>query len=180
MFLKDSLYAFLMAAGFLVASPSSSAPYEDTYLPLLYAEESVVGCTSQESFEMLFSGEPLMTIDGICGLYAVAENPTFIGWILYGEFDFTKSVKLLQSGPFLDSHESVDVSDADGIIARKYVMETEEGTIHFVWPSPLSMADYAFFVPSYEDEDEIKEAPAMDWHDEPVQFEGPEVLFASL
>jgi hypothetical protein len=129
----------LGAALFAVTQPAYAQ--EDFYLPYLLAEESVDGCADEENFSRLLQGEPIELLDAAsCGAYAVTEKLSYLGW------------------HFVDPPNYKDPDDTF-VVARKYIMETDDGPVRFIWPTPMSAAAVSFEV---FDED-LHDEPMMDY-----------------
>ena len=144
----------IVLGGVILAVAAPVLAQEDFYLPYLYAEESVDGCADEANFNRLLQGEPFEKLDAVsCDSHAVTEKLTFIGW------------------HFIDPPDYKDPDDAF-IVARKYVMETEDGPVRFIWPTPLSAAAVSFEV-----FDDLHDEPMMDYPD--VQLAPVEITIAS-
>lgn len=159
--LNLKIIALLPFLSLLAVAPPARA--DDVYLKMIHENGEVIGCTDTESFMRLVSGEQIEDLAQLCRPTLVSDSaePTFIGWA------------------FLDPPAWVDGTD-EFVVARKYVMDTNAGTVSFVWPYPLEMSEYAAFGGPYvEPEDPV---PAAIPPQEPNLFtpEGIEVTYASL
>lgn len=118
--------------GLLLAVSSPAFADGDFYLPQIYENGEVIGCSTDESFEELLLGEEIAHLTQFCRPVMVSAEPHFIGWTMF------------------DPPVWVDGTD-DFVVARKYVMDDQDGQIRFVWPYPLEPSDYAMFSGPYED-----------------------------
>lgn len=125
---------------------------EDIYLQHIYENGEVIGCKDEASFNRLLSREQIETLAVDCKPKLVSGTLTFLGWTMFG-------------------------SQFDGVVARKYVMETPEGTVRFAWPYPLEMSQYDVFSGPYEEEVPV---PVLrePLPDSPVWVEQPTVVYA--